>query len=99
MTLAVYGRESLDELQAMVTALFGALPNKQRTLDVCQTPPFLPDAFQVRAGVQCVWRRRLKSSVGLGLDQSFPFSTTNSMGFEFSRYFHCSLFSPEKSRP
>jgi insulysin len=51
MTLAVYGRESLDELEAMVAGLFGALPDKQRTLDVCETPPFLPDAFQVRARV------------------------------------------------
>ena len=48
MTLAVYGRESLDQLEAMVVGLFGALPNTQRTLDVCETPPFLPDAFQVR---------------------------------------------------
>jgi insulysin len=46
MTLAVVGRESLDELQHLVEQLFGSVCNTHSVLEVERVEPFLPDAFQ-----------------------------------------------------
>jgi insulysin len=46
MTLAVVGRESLDELQRLVEELFGNVKNKQRVVEIEQVEPFSADSFQ-----------------------------------------------------
>jgi len=58
MTLVVIGRESLDQLQAMVQPRFSAVPNHQRQIAPLREPLFAPGALPAQLQVQTVKRQR-----------------------------------------
>ncbi|MCX2983249.1 peptidase M16 [Halieaceae bacterium IMCC14734] len=45
MTLVVLGQESLDELEAIVRPMFGAVPNKERQVERIEQPLYLPQTL------------------------------------------------------
>jgi secreted Zn-dependent insulinase-like peptidase len=58
MTLVVLGRESLDQLQAMVTPRFSAVPDHERDIEPVTTPLFAPAALPELVRIQPVQQQR-----------------------------------------
>ena len=56
MTLVVIGRESLDDLQKMVSARFADIPNRERTIEPISAPLFSADSLPARVQIQPVQR-------------------------------------------
>ncbi|WP_444543417.1 insulinase family protein [Marinobacter zhanjiangensis] len=54
MTLAVYGPQSLDELEAMVRPRFSAIDNRNLTVKDHPQPLFAPDSLPARLQVQTI---------------------------------------------
>jgi secreted Zn-dependent insulinase-like peptidase len=58
MSLVVIGRESLDQLQAMVQPRFAAVPDHKATTSAIQVPLFKPDQLPALVTVQPVQQQR-----------------------------------------
>lgn len=58
MTLVVFGRESLDELQRLVTPRFSAVPNHHRTIAPIAAPLFAPDTLPQLLQIQPIQQQR-----------------------------------------
>jgi len=56
MTLVVIGRESLDDLQKMVSTRFVDIPNRARTIEPIGAPLFTADSLPTRVQIQPVQR-------------------------------------------
>lgn len=54
MTLVVFGREPLDELQRMVTSRFADVPNHDRSIEPIATPLFAPGSLPKRVLIEPV---------------------------------------------
>jgi secreted Zn-dependent insulinase-like peptidase len=63
MTLVVIGRESLDQLQAMVAPRFGAVPNHQQRFVPLTQPLFAPGQLPALLEMQSLQRQRSLSVV------------------------------------
>lgn len=61
MTLVVIGREPLDQLQAMVTARFDAIPNLQRTIAPITAPLLRANAAPQLVQIQPIQQQRVLS--------------------------------------
>jgi len=58
MTLAIYGSETLDELESMARSKFAAIPNRNSTLQVFDLPLFKPSDLPRRLDVQTLEDKR-----------------------------------------